>query len=183
MSLEVLLTCIFIVVARIADVSLGTFRTIAVVNGRRLLAFAIGFFEVLIWVFVVRAVLESLESPVYAVSYAGGFAIGTFVGITVESRVGTGKQVLRAFSRSGEQIADKLRAQGYVVTCFQGSGREGPIQMLFVEADRRGMVQVLDVVTAIDPACFYVLDDVRVTSTRTARLRPGIDWRLTSKRK
>lgn len=183
MSLEVLLTCAFIVVARIADVSLGTFRTVAVVNGRRALAFVIGFFEVLIWVFVVRAVLHSLEYPLYAISYAGGFALGTFVGITVEARLGTGKQVLRAFSRRGEQIAAQLRSEGYVVTIFEGSGREGRIHMLFMEATRRGMRRAIDLVTAEDPECFYVLDDVRLSSARPRRLPTGLASRFMSKRK
>lgn len=183
MTFEVLLTCATIVVARIVDVSLGTFRTIAVVNGRRALAFAIGFFEVLIWVFVVRVVIHQLDNPLYAVSYAGGFALGTFIGITLEGRIGTGKQVLRAFSRKGEEIAAELRTEGYVVTCFEGSGREGPIQLVFVEGSRRAIRHAVDVVHLADPGCFYVLDDVRLSSERRAGWRSGFDWRRISKRK
>ena len=41
---------VLIYLARICDVSLGTVRTLMVVNGSRRIAFVLGFFEVLIWV-------------------------------------------------------------------------------------------------------------------------------------
>lgn len=180
---EVVLTSLLIIVARIADVSLGTMRTVAVINGRRGTALVIGFFEVLIWVSVVRAVIHHLDNPVYAVSYAAGFALGTFVGVTIEDRFGTGKQVLRVFSRSGAEIAAKLRAGGFVVTAFEGSGKEGPITMLFVEAPRQAMRRILDQVTGIDPGCFYILDDVRLSSGKRGRFHHATGWRSLGKRK
>ena len=49
MDFGVLATCLLIIVARIGDVSLGTMRTILVVQGRRWISWGLGFFEVLIW--------------------------------------------------------------------------------------------------------------------------------------
>ena len=72
--LSVFLTCLLIVAARITDVSLGTIRTINVVQGRRTLALVLGFFEVLIWVFVVSRVINEIRQPAYALAYALGFA-------------------------------------------------------------------------------------------------------------
>jgi uncharacterized protein YebE (UPF0316 family) len=181
--MEVFMTCLLIVVARVADVSLGTVRTVAVVNGRRGLAVTIGFFEVLIWVVVVRAVVQSLDRPIYAVAYASGFALGTWVGVTIESRLGTGNQVLRVFTRIGGPLADELRHQGFVVTVFEGSGREGPISMLFLETSRRGIRRVLDLVTGADPDCFYIVDDVRLSSGRRGRFQRATGWRAIGKRK
>lgn len=180
---EIFLTSLLIIFARIADVSLGTMRTVAVINGRRGVALVIGFFEVLIWVTVVRAVIHNLDNPVYAVSYAGGFALGTFVGVTIEDRFGTGKQVVRVFTRRGTELAVRLREQGFVVTVFEGSGREGPISMLFVEAGRRSMRRILDEVRHIDPDCFYILDDVRLSSGRRGRFHQPTGWRSLGKRK
>lgn len=181
--MEVLLTSLVIVVARVADVSLGTVRTVAVVNGRRGIAVAIGFFEVLIWVVVVRAVVQALDRPVYAVAYAGGFALGTWVGVTIESRMGTGNQVLRVFTRIGDRMTAELRQQGFVVTVFEGSGREGPISMLFLETSRRGIRRALEVITALDPDCFYIIDDVRLSSGRRGRFQRATGWRAIGKRK
>lgn len=181
--MEVLLTCLLIVVARVADVSLGTVRTVAVVNGRRGVAVAIGFFEVLIWVVVVRAVVQALDRPIYAVAYASGFALGTWVGVTIEGRLGTGNQVLRVFTRIGEGMSTELRANGFVVTVFEGSGREGPISLLFLETTRRGVRRALDIITSLDADCFYIVDDVRLSSGRRGRFQRATGWRAIGKRK
>jgi len=180
---EVLFNSLLIVTARVADVSLGTMRTVAVINGRRGVAFVIGFFEVLIWVSIVRLVINSLDNPIYAISYAGGFALGTFVGLTIEGRFGTGNQVLRVFSRKGEEMVTSLRQAGFVVTVFEGSGREGPISMLFLEAPRRGARRALDIITPIDPDCFYIIDDVRFSSGKRGRFHRATGWRAIGKRK
>lgn len=180
---EVALTSLAIVVARIVDVSLGTMRTVAVINGRRAVALGIGFVEVLIWVSVVRAVIHRLDNPIFAISYAGGFALGTFVGVTLEDRFGTGKQVVRVFTRRGNEMASRLREQGFVVTVFEGSGREGPISMLFLEAARKQMRRALDEITTFDPDCFYIIDDVRFSSGKRGRFHRSTGWRSLGKRK
>lgn len=156
-----------IVVARIADVSLGTLRTVAVVNGRRNLAWALGFVEVLIWIVVVSKVLKTVnESPLFPIAYALGFATGNFIGITIEGRIGFGDQVIRVFSRQGIKMAAAIRSEGHRVTEFDGRGRDGPVEMLFIETKRRGVPAMLDRVRDIDPDCYYIVDDIRMASAR-----------------
>ena len=168
---------LIIVLARIADVTLGTLRTVAVVNGRRSFAWMLGFFEVLIWILVVSNVIQTInESRIYPVAYALGFALGNFIGITIEGRIGFGEQVVRVFSRKGDELAKVLRDEGFRVTEFDGRGRDGPVQMLFIEVTRRSAPGVLSRVRALDPHCFYVVDDIRVVSARReASGQPG--WR------
>ena len=75
------LLCVKIFFCRILDVSLSTVRTILSVRGKTLQATAIGFFETLVWFLIVREALASDAGGLaLAVSYAGGFAAGTFVG-------------------------------------------------------------------------------------------------------
>jgi uncharacterized protein YebE (UPF0316 family) len=179
----VLLTCAAIVVGRVADVTLGTIRTVFVVHGRRGVACLLGFVELLIWVVVVSRVVHSLDKPIYAVSYAGGFALGTFLGITVEGWFGAGDQVIRVFSRIGHQLVKDLRGQGYVVTQFDGTGKLGPISMLFLQAPRRKMRPVIEHVVRADPECFYIVDDVRLSSGRKVRFNPPTGWRALFRKK
>ncbi len=159
------LTCAMIFGARICDVSLGTLRTIAVVHGKRGLAFLLGFFEVLIWVIVVSRVISNLHNPAYAVSYALGFASGNYVGMVLESWFALGEQVIRVFTRAGADVAARLRAEGWAVTVFSGQGRDGPVSILFAQVSRREVVRVADVARSVDPDCYYVVDDVRLAST------------------
>ena len=76
-----LILCIKIFFARIFDVTLGTVRTMFTVKGKRLIASLIGFIEVLIWFLVVREALNTESKSIFvAISYALGFATGTYIG-------------------------------------------------------------------------------------------------------
>ena len=65
-----------IMAMRICDVSIGTFRTILVVQGRKYLAGVAGFFEVLIWVLAIRIIMQHLEYLPNLFGYAAGIRTG-----------------------------------------------------------------------------------------------------------
>ncbi len=183
MDIHVIIYCLLIILARIADVSLGTLRTLFIVHGRRGVAFICSFFEVLIWIIVVSKVIANLKQPLYAVSYAFGFALGTYVGMTVEGWLGKGQQVIRMFTRKGEQVVSGLRGKGFVVTQFEGTGKEGPISMLFLETQRRNVAQIVQFITSEDPDCFYIIDNVKLSSGKRVRYYTPTGWRAIFKKK
>ena len=149
---SMILTCVLIVFARIADVSIGTIRTINVVQGRRTVAVILGFFEVLIWVVVVSRVINQInERPIYPIAYAFGFALGNYIGMTIENKLAMGRQVVRIFTRSGAELATALRDGGYRVTQFDGCGRDGPVQQLVIEIHRREAPKVIQRARGLDP--------------------------------
>jgi len=165
--------CALIIVARIGDVSLGTIRTVAVVSGHRALAWVFGFLEVTIWVFVVSAVVSQIRTvPVYGLAYAVGAATGSYVGVTMQRWLPFGNQVIRVFTRHGQELADDLREKGFGVTAFQGEGRAGPVSMLFVRVRRTLSPEVVKAARAVDPQCFYTVDDIRMASSTDSLARP-----------
>ncbi|HMN95558.1 MAG TPA: DUF5698 domain-containing protein [Phycisphaerales bacterium] len=165
MTGSLLLDCVLIALARIADVSLGTLRTVSVIHGRRATAWSLGFVEVLIWVLVVSAVIGQVQQNLaYGIAYALGFATGNYIGITIEQYFAYGHQVLRVFTRQGPQMCSQLRDDGLRVTSFDGEGRDGPVQMLFIETQRKTAKEILRKARSIDPTCFYIVDDIRVAS-------------------
>jgi uncharacterized protein YebE (UPF0316 family) len=165
MDRSTLLSCLLIFLARVGDVSLGTLRVVMVTQGRRGRASVLGFFEVLIWVSAVSAVLQNLRQPLFAVSYALGFATGNYVGLTVERWAALGRQVVRIFSRNGHEMAETLREKGFRVTLFEAQGRDGSVAMLYTETERRLVPTVVEVARGIDPRCYYVVDDIRAASS------------------
>jgi len=180
---DVALTSVAIVVARMTDVSLGTVRTIFVVRGRTVVAACLGFVEILIWILVVSRVITSLHQPIYAVAYAVGFSGGTFLGMQLESRFVSAEQVVRVFTRAGETLLARLREQQFAVTEFVGSGKGGPISLLFLQTTRRNVGAILREAHAADPMCFCIVDDVRsVSSARTRSPRPGYWQRLVTRK-
>lgn len=177
MDLPVISTCALIILARIADVSLGTLRTISVVNGRALVSWILGFFEVLIWIFAVSQIFRHLDNPIYAVAYAFGFATGNYVGVRVEGLLAFGEQVVRVFTRQGLALASTLRDAGYRVTEFDGRGRDGAVALLFIEVKRREAQRVLRRVHDSDPGSFCLVDDVRFVKTARGERFEPTGWR------
>ena len=53
---------LLIMCMRICDVSIDTFRMILVVQGKKYLAGTAGFFEVLIWIFAIRFIMQHLDN-------------------------------------------------------------------------------------------------------------------------
>ena len=183
MTWIVLGNCLLIILARICDVSLGTLRTVCVVNGRKNLAWVLGFCEVLVWVVVVSRVIVNLNVPAYAIAYAVGAATGSWVGITVEQRIAFGEQVVRIFSRKGREIAAQLRDKGWRVTEIDGRGRDGHVELLFIEVPRKEAMHVAQMARGLDPQCYFVVDDIRMTSGAMVRHYVPTGWRAATQKK
>ncbi|MCK9548877.1 MAG: DUF5698 domain-containing protein [Sphaerochaeta sp.] len=160
-TVESLTLAAIIFVARVFDVSLATLRHAMIIRGKRLLTFWIAFFEMLIWVFAVSKVLSDLSAPITALAFALGFATGTFVGITLESKLKIGDQVVKVFSSIGHDVAVELRSCGFRVTEFTGQGRDGEVILLFVQVRRRDAQRVLKLSRTVDPNCYLVVEDIR----------------------
>lgn len=158
---EAILLALLIFVARVFDVSLGTFRHAMIIRSKRGIAFGIAFVESLIWVFAVSKVITNVTEPLTAFAFALGFASGTFVGITMESFLKIGEQVVKVFSVKGREVAAKLRGEGFRVTEFSGQGRDSEVILLFVQVRRRETKKILQYARAIDKNCFLVVEDIK----------------------
>ena len=181
-----LLYGLFIFFARVADVSLGTLRTIAIVHGRTTLAFWLGFFESAIWLAVVSTIVQTVVSqPLLGIIYAFGFATGNTVGIKIERRIALGNLILRVISRSNsKELTETLRNQGYRITTFMGEGKEGPVTELYIVCRRRDLKNLLKKVVAIDPKAFYVTEQAgSVSNVYRPIMQPVTGWRAILKKK
>lgn len=151
----------FVFAARLCDVTLGTLRHVLVVRGLRALAGCTALAESLVWIFAISRVLSNINHPTVAVAFSLGFAAGTLVGMTIDQYMRLGEQVVRLFTAQGEGLAQQLREAGYRVTRFEGSGRDGRVDLLFIQIARRQAHLVSQLARRIDPECFCVVDDVR----------------------
>ncbi len=163
MGIEVLLLGLLVFLARAVDVSLGTMRTIFMVQGRSRLAFLLGFCEIVVWLAVVTTVVQNVRAtPLLGVFFALGFATGNVVGIAVERKLALGTLALKVFTRTaGESLAARLRRDGLRVTAFEGRGMRGPVTELYIVCRRRSVREILEIVRAEDPDAFYVTETAR----------------------
>ncbi|MEM6560932.1 MAG: DUF5698 domain-containing protein, partial [Planctomycetota bacterium] len=144
--------------ARIGDVSLGTIRNIYTIRGQRRVSFALGFIESLIFITAISAVLRGEMSLLRTIGYAGGFATGIYVGITVEGWIASGWQIVRVVARGKTELAATLREQGWAVTEVAGEGRDGPTPILFLVVRRKKVKHVVAAVTAEAPSAFVTIE-------------------------
>ena len=153
---------------RIVDVSCDTLRVLFAIRGKRGVAGALGFVQALIWIFAVGNAVKHLDSPLHILGYAGGYATGTVVGITIEQLLAYGLAQLRIVSsHGGVEIAEALRECGFGVTEFAGFGRQGSVEVVSTVVQRAHIAEVMRVVDRYDPQAF-------VTAAEPQILRGGL---------
>jgi uncharacterized protein YebE (UPF0316 family) len=163
--LHVVILALLIFTARICDVTLGTMRIAFIARGHKMLAPVVGFFEVLIWLIALRQIMQNLTNAAYYVSYAGGFAAGTFVGLWVEERMAIGSRIIRVITRQdATDLIESLRDAGYGVTSIDASGVDGRVHLLFSVLKRQDLERFIGIVEKHTPRAFYSIEDVRFVS-------------------
>jgi uncharacterized protein YebE (UPF0316 family) len=160
---------------RIVDVSFDTMRVLFAIRGKRGIAGVLGFFQALIWIFAVGNAVRHLDSWLHILGYAGGYSMGTMVGITIERLVAYGLNAVRIVSRhGGVEIAEALRDRGYGVTEYAGFGREGSVEIVSSVVQRAHMDEVLGIVDRFDPGAFVTVEEPKILRGGSFAQR---DWR------
>lgn len=148
--------------ARICDVTLDTLRIIYISRGLKRLAALIGFFEVLIWLMAITQILSNMTNAVYFLAYAGGFAMGNYVGILIEERMAIGTVVIRVITqKDAAELVKSLKYEGYGLTHIDAQGTLGPVKVLFTIIRRKDIEHVLKLVRTFNPLAFYTIEDIR----------------------
>ena len=159
---RVALGAAFIFLCRIGDVSIDTLRVISIVKGQRVRAMVFGVLASGIFIVALATVFRPPIHWLQMVGYAGGFGVGTLVGMTLAAWLSSEFVLLRILSRPpGGPIGDRLRSDGFAVTAVAGEGRDGPIEILFSVVRRSQAQKALDVVRAVDEKAFVVVEPVQ----------------------
>ncbi len=138
---------LLIFVARIADVSMGTIRLIFISRGLKYLAPVVGFFEVLIWLLAIGQIMKTLSNPACYIAYAGGFAMGNFVGMWIAEKLSLGVVLIRVVTnKDAAELVEHLKSADYGVTSVAGHGTAGQVKVVFTIVPRREVVGVHDLI-------------------------------------
>lgn len=161
--MDLFLNCFIIFVARIVDVSLGTLSTVLVIRGRKGLGAIIGFIDIVIWFMVVRQALSMPETSMWIVlSYAGGYAAGTYAGSWLEEKLAIGNVSINVITRGIRQdVVDLVRSKGFAVSVVKCEGKERENLMLFIEVDRKKIKAVRDIINSVAPDSFISISDTK----------------------
>lgn len=148
--------------SRIIDVTIGTIRIICVSRGNKLLASFCGFFEVLIWLLAIGQIMKNLNNVACYVAYAGGFAMGNFIGISIEEKLAMGILGVRVITRDDStELITRFKNEGFGVTSIDAKGITGPVNIIYTIIKRNAYPKVASMIKEFNPEAFYAIEDVR----------------------
>lgn len=142
-----LTTLAIIFLARCTDVTIGVFRIIMVVKGRRMIAAGLGFFEVMVFITVMNIIMgggKSLSIP-ELFAYCGGFACGNIFGSFLEGKLMDAyvmAEIIADKTETTDNLIQALREAGFGTTVIEGVGRSGPRLVVKVVCSRRHVSRV-----------------------------------------
>jgi uncharacterized protein YebE (UPF0316 family) len=151
-----------IMLCRVADVTLGTMRIILVTKGYRKVAPIAGFFEVLIWLFVMTQVIKHMDNIACYFAWALGFATGVYVGSYIEGKIALGVVIIRMIiSDKADQLTSALKAGGFSVTYVEGIGSKGPVKVLYTVTQRKLQNNAVKIIREYNPSALYTIEDLK----------------------
>ena len=165
---------LLIFLARVGDVSLGTIRIIFISKGIKYLAPVVGFFEILIWIMAISQIMQNLSNVYYYLFYAGGFAMGNFVGILLDENLSIGNVGIRIITRhDAKKLVAALKHSKFGITVLDAEGPKGQVKIIFSVVKRQNVQKVVELVKKYNPQAFYSVEDIRfVSETLPASIQP-----------
>ena len=162
MTLEEALLVILIFCLRATNNMLSTVRIITMTYGRRWLAVVLSFIESLIFAFTASVVLTDFDNIPKLLAYAGGFAVGGYLGMELEGRFITGYMTVNVITNNGgHDIALALRGEKFGVTETVGEGKEGEVIMLRSVIERHHVPDVMNTIQQVNPDAFVTVEEAR----------------------
>lgn len=142
---------ILIFAAQILYVTMLTLRWILLLKGARWVAAGLSFFEMLVYVYTLGAVVTQLDNVWNVLVFALGFAAGSLVGSWLEEKIAYGMSTVQVITDAGSPLASRLRAHGFAVTTWAAQGRDGDRTVLVVFLRRKLFGHLVKLVEEIEP--------------------------------
>ena len=156
---------LLIFVAEVCVVTISTLRIIAIARGQTLIAPCLGFFEITIWLFAIGQTMQNLRDPACFLAFALGFTLGNFMGLRIEKLLALGTVVVRIIThRDARDLIAALRSGSYGVTCVDGQGATGAVQIVMTVVKRKQLAEVVALIESHHPQVFYAVDEVQAAA-------------------
>jgi Uncharacterized protein conserved in bacteria len=151
-----------IFIARVGDVSINTLRIMFMMNGKKNVAPILGFFEALIWLLAIGQIFQNIDNPVSYIAYAGGFGMGTYVGMRFDEKLALGRVLVRVITpKPLPELIEYMKERDYRFTSVGAEGRYGKVNLLFTVMKRDSPQTFVDKVKSIDEKAFYTIESVK----------------------
>ena len=163
-SIPPIAVCLIVCLAKIVEISIQSLKTVMMVKGQRAKAAMLGFVECMIWGLVISTLVTTLgDNIVLLVFYCSGYALGLFIGSSIENKIaiGTSNLELIANDESTKKITTYLKEKGRGYTVFEGHGSIDKMNMIFVVLPRKETPRILKEIRACcDNKVFVAVSEV-----------------------
>jgi len=151
-----------IFLARILDQTIGTMRLIFLAKGMKHIAPVLGFFEVIIWLLAIGQIMQHLDNWLCYVAYGAGFAMGNFIGITLEEKLSIGTSIIRVIlSSESPELISELKSHNFGLTILNAEGAKGKVKIIFSIIRRKEIAVFINTLHQFHPNAFYTIEDVK----------------------
>lgn len=156
---------LFIFFARIVDVSLGTIRIIYISKGIKHIVPILGFVEILIWITAISQIMQNATNVLYYVAYAGGFAMGNYVGMHIEQKLAVGIVAVRIVTKKdATPLTEFLKSEKYGYTVASAKGISGNVRIVYSIIRRVDLPRLTQTIRRFNPNAFISVEDVMAVS-------------------
>lgn len=157
------LMCLKIFLGRVSDVTIGTIRTVVTIKGKHFIAALLAFFEVLIWYYIAREALNTdINSILVPISYALGYATGTYLGSIISKEFIRGNTSIQVITSSLD--LNKIREAGYAVTSIDvtdGFDNKNK-KLLLLEIKNKDKKDLTKLIKSMDPNAFITYKETQM---------------------
>lgn len=149
---------LFIFLAKVIEISLGTLRMIVVANGKKWLGAFLQLANALVWIFSTGAVLVGINEDYLKIAvFAIGSFAGSYAGSFIEEKLAIGTNMLTCITSCGNtNMLDALRKAGYAVTVLKGCGMEEEKEIYLILTPRKKRHRAVLIVKKYDQNCMIV---------------------------
>ena len=156
---------LIIFLSRICDVTLGTLRHVMMARGQKNITPILGFFEVLIWIVVVSQIMKQANNFACYIAWAGGFAMGNYIGLLIEERIALGLQIIRIITNQQcTELITKLQDANHGTTVVEAQGAKGAVKIILMVVKRKNIDSIITIIRQYNPDAFYSIEYIRDVS-------------------
>ncbi len=106
--------------------------------------------------------MQHLDNVMCYIAYGAGFAMGNYIGMTIEEKLSIGNVMIRVIPRSNSKdLIKTLRDHNYGVTAVAAEGSQGNVDIIFTIIKRKDIPHCVSIINELNPAAFYTIEDIK----------------------
>ncbi|MBU1017936.1 DUF2179 domain-containing protein [Patescibacteria group bacterium] len=166
---------LFIFVAKVFEVSIGTIRLILLARREKQLVPYVAFVEVLIWIITIGIIFSNLTNMMAYVAYALGFAVGNRLGMSIEERMAIGNSMIRVITRRrAQKLIKYLKKEKYPITTIAAKSNNHDVNLVYILTRRKNLKPLIRQIKKYNPRAFFSVEDVSVVNEGIMPLRSAV---------